>query len=217
MTLESFSGVYDDERVGEIVIVDDASDWGLYTDLKDKCALLPKVKLYRNLTNCDCYVNKANAISYASNDYCILLDSDNIIDKSYIDNIFDYNWHPECIIAPVYAAPNFDYREFEGMVVTKENVAELMNRKMFSTALNTANYFVNGFSYIGVWDAETDPVTSDSIFMAYQWLSKGYQILFSPGLTYQHRVHPGSHYQTQNHRTPQGFHESILQKLKELK
>lgn len=83
MTIESFYDVYEDERISEIVIVDDASDFEVYEDLKSMTDALPKVKLYRNLTNQDCYFNKATAIGYATNERAILLDSDNKIDKSY--------------------------------------------------------------------------------------------------------------------------------------
>ena len=62
MTLDSFKEVYDDERVSEIIIVDDASDISVFEELKSICDVLPKVKLYRNLTNQDCYFNKATAI-----------------------------------------------------------------------------------------------------------------------------------------------------------
>ena len=37
-----------------------------------------KIKLYQNTNNLGCYHNKLKSISYCSNDWAILLDSDNI-------------------------------------------------------------------------------------------------------------------------------------------
>ena len=88
MTLNSFKKVYNDARIDTIVIVDDASDIDVYTRLKEECDKLSKVKLYRNVTNQDCYANKFVAVSYSPTDYCILLDSDNQIDETYIDKIY---------------------------------------------------------------------------------------------------------------------------------
>lgn len=217
MTIESFYDVYRDERVSEIVIVDDASDLAIYEDLKSMCDALPKVKLYRNLTNQDCYRNKMTAVSYCTNKYLILLDSDNEIDVSYLDKIFEQKWSPGRIFAPVWAKPTFDYREFEGRVIDRRNVSGFMSKNLFETALNTCNYFVHKDIYLEAWDEKIDPVTSDSIYMAYRLLEKGCHIAFIEGLHYNHRVHEGSHYKNNVARTPQGFHESILQKLRELK
>lgn len=217
MTIESFYDVYEDERVSEIVIVDDASEMEIYEDLKSMADCLPKVKLYRNIFNKDCYFNKLTAISYSNNPFAILLDSDNKIDKSYLDRIFEIEeWDERTIYTPSFAAPNFDFRPYENLLVTKENVAEYVDKPMFQTCLNAANYFVSKDGYTSVWDNDTDPVTSDSIYIAYRWLESGRKIKIVSGLTYQHKVHEQSHYQNNIHRTPAGFHESILQKLRQL-
>lgn len=105
MTLQAFENVYQDERISEIIIVDDASDIVIFTELKEFCELIPKIKLYRNITNQDCYRNKMTALSYASNDWCILLDSDNIIYKDYIDSVYRQNWDNNTIYTPSFAKP----------------------------------------------------------------------------------------------------------------
>ena len=124
MTLNSFKKVYNDARIDTIVIVDDASDIDVYTRLKEECDKLSKVKLYRNVTNQDCYANKFVAVSYSPTDYCILLDSDNQIDKTYIDKIYSQTWDKKTILAPDFARPLFDYTEFSGMTISKDNVAK---------------------------------------------------------------------------------------------
>lgn len=216
MTIESFYDVYEDERIGEIIIVDDASDLEIYEDLKSMTDVLSKVRLYRNLTNQDCYRNKMTAASYANYPFIILLDSDNKIDKSYLDILFEIKeWNERTIYTPEFAAPNFNFNEYAGLLITKENISEHIDKPMFETMLNAANYFVHRDEYLKVWDGTVDPVTSDSIFQCYNWLAAGGKIQVVPNLIYQHKVHAG-HYQTNVSRTPIGFHEDILQKLKQL-
>lgn len=217
MTIESFYDVYEDERVGEIVISDDASDLDIYEDLKSMCDALPKVRLFRNEANLDCYKNKRQSVSYANFDWVILLDSDNKIGKGYIDKLYQYNWVVPAIYTPDFAAPNFDFRQYSGLVVTRTNVVEYIDKPMFETCLNACNYFVNKNEYLKVWDGSIDPVTSDSIYFISKWLSEGNLLRIIEGLQYEHKVHEGSHYRTQNHRTPIGFHESVLNSIRNLK
>jgi len=217
MLFECFAQVYDDPRINDITIVDDASDLDLFNRIKEKCDKMPKVRLLRNPTNRDCYRNKMTALSFIGCEYGILLDSDNVIDKNYLDRIFEYEWVPEIILTPDFAQPSFNFTAYSGLLVTKENVAEYIDKPLFETMLNAANYFVNRTQYLRSWDGNIDPVTSDSIFQCYNWLVAGGKIQVVKGLNYFHRVHPGSHYQTQNNRTAPGFHNSILQKLRELK
>lgn len=216
MTIEAFMDVYDDDRISEIVIVDDASDLEVFTRLKELCDNLSKVKLYRNLTNQDCYRNKMTAISYVSNDRCILLDSDNKIGKDYINRLYEIpEWDYNTIYTPDFAEPSFSFQQFSGLLVTKGDVSNWIDEPMFEVMLNASNYFVNRNEFLKVWDGSTDPVTSDSIFTAYNWLNAGNKIIVVDGLHYQHRVHNG-HYQTNVHRTPVGFHDSVLNKLRQL-
>ena len=217
MTINAFLSVYDDKRVAEIVIVDDESDLGIFNKLKDVCDYLPKVKLYRNVTNQDCYRNKMTAISYCKNDWCCLLDSDNEFDTDYLDRIFEQEWEENTIYTPSFAKPTFDFRPYENLLITKENVAEYIDKPMFETMLNAANYFVNRKKYLEVWDGSTDPITSDSIFMCYSWLKAWNKIKVVSGLEYFHHIHDGSHYKNNVHRTPDGFHETILNNIRQLK
>jgi hypothetical protein len=88
--------------------------------------------------------------------------------------------------------------------------------------LNAANYFVNRHEYLKLFNPDIDPVTSDSIYMTSRWLEFGNSIYVVPDLSYQHRVNnheeeEGSHYGRNIRRTPQGLHESIIKKLKQMK
>lgn len=206
-----------DDRIGEFVIVDDFSPLHIYAELEGFFKGNPKVKLFRNEKNLDCYFNKREVVSKASHEYVILFDSDNVLTTEYIDKIYEQHWSPERILQPSFAKPHFDFREFNSLLAHRNNVSKYANDSTFTTMLNAMNFFVNRDEYLKVWSDETDPVTSDSIYFNYCWLAAGNSIHVVPGLEYFHRIHEGSHYQKNNRRTPVGFHESIIKKLKELR
>jgi glycosyltransferase involved in cell wall biosynthesis len=62
---ESVSNLLFDNRVTEIVISDDASRPEIYQSVVWYFKEHPKVKIYRNEKNLDCYHNKAKALSLA--------------------------------------------------------------------------------------------------------------------------------------------------------
>jgi glycosyltransferase involved in cell wall biosynthesis len=217
MVIEAFQQVHDDPRIDEIVIVDDASNQDVYDWLFNKLHRYPKVFLSRNPENLGCYKNKARALKLAKNDWCIILDSDNIINQEYIDTIWEYEWVKNLILTPVYAAPHFSFHAYSGTLLTRQNISEYIDKPLLEVSLNAMNYFVNRMEYLRVFDATIEPMTSDSIFQAYNWLRHGNMIYITPRLRYEHRIHNGSHYKNNLSRTPEGFHNQILQSLRELK
>lgn len=222
LLFESFSSVIENDNVGEIVIVDDVSRDDIYEQVKERASKNEKIKLFRNDVNLDCYANKHRAVELCGNDWLVLLDSDNKIDFDYLYRLFsNIHWEEDTAYLPSFAAPHFDYRKFEGLEVTKENVAGYMNDPTFTCCLNTMNYFVNRKFFLKCWDGSTNPHTSDSIYMNYLWLKNGGKLYIVSGLTYQHRVdnHHGEesgHYQANCHKTG-GFHQEVEQMLKELR
>lgn len=200
--IDSFHQVLDDPRVSEIVIVSDADEKLLYDKIKLFCDPYSKIKLFKNEVNLDCYKNKREAVSKSTNPWLVILDSDNVIDKKYLDKIFSIEfWEPDTVYQPEFALPNFDFRAYANLLITKQNVHEYMGKPMFDTCLNAMNYFVNRDEYLNVWDGNVDPHTADSIYQNMNWLQSGNRIKIVDGLFYFHRVHGGSHYQNNNHLT----------------
>lgn len=219
MLFESFAKVINDDRINEIVIVDDDSEEPIWQSLSIMLENIPKIKLFRNKYNMDCYRNKREAVSKASNECVILLDSDNIIDTDYLDSI-TLNLPKDsskCIFQPSFAKPHFNFSEWEGIIFSKYNIAQYVVYPTFQTMLNACNYFVNRDEYLRTWDGSVDPVTSDSIYFMLKWFEAGNYMYVVPGMEYEHRVHDGSHYRNNVRRTSIGFHESILERLKKLK
>jgi glycosyltransferase involved in cell wall biosynthesis len=207
-----------DERVKEIVISDDASNENIYAEIKAKYLTTSKVKIFRNESNIDCYYNKRQAVKHATSEWVALLDSDNTFDSSFIDVIFSQKpWKHSFAYAPEFARPHFNFTDLRGVAISRNNVSSCLPVGSCETMLNAMNYFVNRDEYLRVWDKSADPVTSDSLFQNYNWLKAGNSIYVTPGLVYYHLVHGGSHYQNNHRRTPSGFHESIVNKLKEMK
>jgi glycosyltransferase involved in cell wall biosynthesis len=207
--------VIDDDRISEIVIVDDCSSMPVYETIKEYVRDIPKVKLYRNNQNLDCYRNKRVSVAMATNEWVIVFDSDNIITKSYIDALFKLEWIYTVVYNPCFAKPHFNFTYFEGCNYARHNINHYLNVSTFQTMLNAMNYFVNRDEYLKVWDGSIDPVTSDSLYQNYRWLEAGNSIYVVPGLEYEHRVHDGSHYKNNVRRTPRGLHDSIIEKMKQ--
>lgn len=215
LLFESFEQILNDDRISEIVISDDCSNPEVYQTVCWKYNGIDKVKIYRNEKNQDCYRNKRIAVAMASNEWVILFDSDNILTKDYIDAIFSQRqWNKTWAYTPEFARPHFNFLDLTGIAISKNNIATLVTKGQCSTMLNAMNYFVNRDEYLRVWDGSVDPVTSDSLYQNYNWLKGGNTIYVTPGLQYDHRVHNGSHYQQNVKRTPQGFHDSLIDKLK---
>lgn len=193
---KSFEQVIDDDRIGEIIIVDDCSDAEIFRAIADKCQYLPKVKLFRNDINLAVYENKKVSVSKAKYEYCIVFDSDNVIDIAYLNKIYSVAWNSKIILAPDFAKPVFDYRKFSGVTFRKDNVSKFCYKKMFSTFMNTMNYFVHRDSYLSIWQPKDHIKGADSLYMNYLWLLAGNEIHCLKGLQYFHRVH---NYDKQEH------------------
>lgn len=219
LLFESFRQVINDDRISEIVIVDDASTDEVYNTVAWYCKDIPKVKLHRNGHNIGCYRNKAKAVSLAFNDWVVIFDSDNTITSEYIDSLYSARpsefseWYEDFVYQPIFAKPHFNFIEFENNIITKNNVAQYAHNQTFCTALNAFNYFVNRDEFLRVWEDRAEPWTADSILHNYNWLKAGNSIYFCPGLEYDHKVHDGSHYK-EHHRKTGNLYNEIVQKLK---
>jgi glycosyltransferase involved in cell wall biosynthesis len=226
LTVDSFAQVLNDDRISEIVIVDDHSDETIYNNLAWLVNGMDKVRLFRNPKNLGCYHNKRMAVECASNEWVILFDSDNVIGKDYIDALFNYNpkmddgsfsgWAKWVIYQPEFAMPHFNFTAYSNKSFDKGLAKNYMPQMTFQTMLNAMNFFVNRAEYLRVFDSsKEEPWTADSIYFNYLWLKSGGSIFVTPELRYMHLVHDGSHYKNNVHKTG-NFYNEVVQKLKEL-
>lgn len=225
LLFRSFSACLDHPLITEIVIVDDCSTKANYNIVKEHCKHIPKIKLFKNEINLGVYFNKKRSVELCTNDFIIVGDSDNLYDKKYLDTIFDQNkvpyypwneWREDTILAPDFAKPHFSYQAFSGLTVDQHNVAQFINQPMFSTMLNTFNFFINRNEYLKVFDDSIEPVTFDSLYFNYCWLKAGNKIRVIKDFQYDHMVHEGSHFQNNIHLSGNLLSE-IENKIKELR
>lgn len=210
---ESYAQVIDDPRISEIIIVDDCST---EPGIKEKVNSLAggKVKVFHQAQNRGMSRNKADAISYATNEWCIIFDSDNVIGPDYLDafesfaidgdglNTFKRITDIEKIIfCPDFAKPEFDYREYKcgngscgirsGIYGAPECAFEIRNDS-FNCLMNTCNYIVNRDFYLKTFEFNPAHIASDTIWHNYNHLKAGGLFVVLPGMQYYHRVHNGS-------------------------
>jgi len=193
LLMESFAHVLDDDRISEIVIVDDCSDNDIYQKIEAATKDMPKVRLYCNPHNLGMSRNKALAIEMASNEWCIIFDSDNVIGPDYldaIDRVGDLNQYG--IYCPSFAKPQFNYGRYSGQLIHPRNAPEFMLHPMGECIFNTCNYLVNREEYLKVYQHNPEMKGTDTIWFNYLWLKAGNSFYVVPGMEYFHRVWEGS-------------------------
>lgn len=215
-----------DERINEIIICDDYSND--YTKLKEIINSIDndKIKLYRNENNIGCYHNKLNTITKCTNEWSILIDSDNIINKDYIDELYALEWNDNCIYAPMWAktfpgeiSPNLNYSIYRNILIDKQICAkEYYNIKM-QCLMNTCNYFIPVKKYIETMKKyKYDRMyidAIDSLILFTDWIKNNNKILVVDNLIYKHRLHKNSNYvKSQSHKYSKNIIDKIYIDLK---
>lgn len=189
LTMEAINYPLSDDRISEVIITDDLSPIDEYHELWELTKDLSKVRLIRNVKNQFIQVNKRNCIFFAKNDFVFVIDNDNILDKNTIDKIYAIdNWSADTIYQPAFLAPNFDFRQFNGMTITRGNVHEFCEHQIFLTLCNANNFFCNRDAYLRSFEYKPDCKGEDSIFNFYNWLKNGNKVYVVPDLTYSHRI-----------------------------
>jgi glycosyltransferase involved in cell wall biosynthesis len=192
LTIQSFAKVIDDERIDEVVILDDASTDGSYEKLRDYFKGNDRVRVLRQLTNQNMSRNKRDAIAYCKNPFVIILDSDNTISTEYLDALEGVEFREDTIICPTEARPNFIYKKFAGRIFDRTNAKELVSDPMGNCQTNTANYVVPRDEYIRVYEFNPEMKATDTVYFSYLWLKAGYKFHIVKGMGYEHLNHPGS-------------------------
>lgn len=216
LTTKSIANILEDERVREIIINDDCSTDGSYEKLQEFYLNFPKVSLFRNAENLGMQLNKVAAIGLVETEWVAILDSDNVFDSSYLDAFFAVQKHyPDTIYAPSWARPTFDYRDFEGMVINKRNVGELVGKPFFGALINTCNYVVNKEYYLKTFKPDKSILGVDTANHFLNHIKAGGSFLVVPNMHYDHLVHSGSEFMKEVHYNMQCAIE-IENKLKNL-
>lgn len=194
LLLESFVRVSDDDRITEIIISDDCSEYSIYEEVRETFRMFPKIKLYRNEENIGMLKNKKRAVELSSSNWVILFDSDNVINTDYLDALERIPLTNDIIYCPSGALPNFNYSRYAGNIYNFHTVKKHLREPMFNCLLNTANYVVPRDKYLEVFKENSDIKGTDTIWFNYLWLQKGNRFYVVPGMKYKHLVHDGSEF-----------------------
>lgn len=191
LLLESFANVIDDPRIDEVLIMDDASKDEYWNKIKELPKFNDKIKVVRQLSNQGMSRNKMAAVLNSKNEWVILFDSDNIINKNYLDSIPE-TLKDNTIYLPCFARPAFDFRKYSHLLIDKEDAAISILDDTFNMMLNCCNYVVPREEYLNVFAEDSTVKASDTILFAYNWLKKGNKFKVVEGMEYVHRIHAGS-------------------------
>lgn len=168
----------------------------------------PKLKVFINPKRLYAYQNKEEAVRRASNEWIVLIDSDNFAPLPYFEAWATYlqahPLDPATVYAPSRTIPTnghdgFDYRSLVGSPLTKTTYRELSSNSMLECAINTGNYIVHKDTYLKAndpvcADIYTQNIGIDVKLKTFFQLANGSMFVFPPGMEYEHIVHSGSLY-----------------------
>ncbi len=185
-----------DARISEVVIMDDASSPAEYEALVKNVRAIDgknRVRIIRHEKNLGAMANKLSCVENVSNEWLILLDSDNTIFKNYLDAVYALpTWNPEVFYCPCWAFPYFPFQSLLGERLDFARVAALCRdttlRKVF--LLNDGNYFINRAAYLENLAplAELRHDVADVMVACYLWLSNGHSLEVIRDAHYTHRI-----------------------------
>jgi hypothetical protein len=188
LVMETLAPLITDDRIDEIILCDDCSPMDEFHKLIKNTEGLPKIRIVKNVINHHVQHSKRNAISFAKNEWCLILDNDNVYGTDAIDKFFQQGqWNPSYIYHPCKAGI-FDYSHWNGALIKAGQVYEFCKINIFMTLLNTNNFFVNRDEFLKVYEYNEQCRGSDGIFNNYNWLKSGRSIYIVPDMIYNHRI-----------------------------
>ena len=218
-----------DDRISEIIICDDSS-----RDINNLKKLVEelncnKIKLFINTINKGCYDNKIEVISKCTNEWAILLDSDNVLSESYVDTLFKIpEWNQTIIYAPSNAItfPEYPPSEllnfsiYENTMITKETFLNEIRNLKFLCLTNNCNYFLPVKTFLNcmkplqhLYDRRTMDC-QDSLILFSDWLCNNNTFYVVKDLHYKHRLRPNSNYMVSTSRIHENENkEKVINKV----
>lgn len=194
-----------------------------------------KLKLFINEQRLGPFSNKISACSKASNEWIVLIDSDNFADNNYFlvaKKYIDDNIREEknIILAPSFAKPNFNYSHLAGFIYKKGNFhnnknleSSLINTSYSpsTTLMNTGNYIINKYLIDNLnLSNETENIkmssACDVIYfntLLFEQLDLNLHVVTN--LEYEHVVHNGSVY-IQTHKLFEKFNNYVHHRYNKL-
>ncbi len=178
-----------DKRVTDVVVVDDGSRKALYLEMVERLEkLFPSVRIIRSERNRGPFVAKLRALESCRNDWAVILDSDNKLDKRYVKRLYQLQeWDEHTIYVPEFARPHFDFRKYAGMRITADVASNMLSgpdARLFTTLLNTGNFLVPVKEFTRcLYEYKNLGIRyADVIATVYEWLRNDNELYVVPAL-----------------------------------
>lgn len=180
-----------------------------------------KIKVFKNENRLGPFLNKLKCCRLATNEWIVLMDSDNFADYDYFYTASNYiqshSLSKETILAPSFAKPNFNYTSLQNSIINKNNIKSILqydklNKNCFPTLMNTGNYIINKFLIENInLSNETENIkmssACDVIYintLFFEQFDLHFHVL--ENLHYSHVVHPESIYLLTHRQYPHFNH-----------
>lgn len=214
-----FNEVLDDERIDEVIVVDDCSLPGEVEMLQAVIKNKPKVKYLRNEENVGELRSRIKGAEWVRNEWVIFLDSDNSLTKEYLDALYKIpHWRQDTIYHPSFGnKKHIDYTSWEGDHIGRGNIRKYLNEEPYKTKmfLNTGNYFMQNHNYLlTAYKHQMVPKYQyGDVVINAQWINDRNFIFIVPGMHYVHRMRKDSTWKEHQDEMLPKFNETI-EKLK---
>lgn len=211
--------------IDEIVISDEngADNLQIQQHFPDQ----PKLKLFSNERILGPFLNKNKAVSYASNEWVCLMDSDNFAPVEYFEAwakyIQKHELDTQTVYMPIRTIPQrghrgFDYSEFQKMVWSKQTIC-LKNLDKLNCMLNTGNYIFYRQTYLDADQLHPElhdkcdvvDVLLKNILMC----KNGAKMVLVPDMTYHHIVHLKSFFLQNRRHNYKRSYDNVKQLVQE--
>jgi len=179
--------------IDEIVIQDDCSeDYDLLKPHESE-----NVRLFKNEKNLSPLLSRVNLVKNCKNDWVLLMDSDNFLEKNCFDKIKELELNDETTYCPDFARPNFGFKVFSNVLMDMEFVKPKIPNLDMQIFLNTGNFLINRNNYLKVSEKIDESFAYwavDVIYFNYLWLSSGYKLFCIKDYEYDHTLRGDSYW-----------------------
>lgn len=225
--IRSFINVIGDDRIDEIIVCDDNSNYECYKNLEEEIKKIasPKIKIFRNDSNLGAFLNKYECVKKSSNEWIILIDSDNIIDDKYLENL-PKDPEKSILYLPDHAickSPYLNYKEFSDKIIDLQEYKEIIKstEPKIQCLLNTGNYFFNRTKYmeaIGTEDNLMESFGCDVSYLIYLWFKsdRKNKLKVVKGMEYFHTLHENSKEESSHYTKTQKESSEFFKKIIDL-
>lgn len=193
-----------------------------------------KLRLFKNEKILGPFLNKLSACSKASNEWIVLIDSDNFANEKYFQIANEYINNnvlgKNIVLAPCFAKPSFNFSHLSGFIYKKDSFKSnkeienaKINRHFYNSEvlMNTGNYIINKYLIDNInLKNETENIKKsaacDVIYfntLLFEQLDLNLHVV--PNLEYNHVVHNGSIY-IQTHQQHSDFNSYVHKRYRNL-